>query len=155
MKSQTMSWSWDLGPKNHICATWGQKIYKAVDLKHIMTNTLCGNCNNKCSYQISISCHFFHSSKQFWFCHVDFALLIILTKKTSLLQSIRNVDVTIIKCFTLCKGFSTYLSILKCISKWLHFTYARYEHFTTHSQCQRHTNTNNIKQEPLTQIMNI
>ena len=39
--------------------------------------------------------------------------------------------------------------------KYLHFIYARYEQFTTHSQCQGHTNTNKIKQELLTQIMNI
>ena len=40
-------------------------------------------------------------------------MLIILTKKTTLLQHISNVNVSIIKCFILCKGFSTYPIILK------------------------------------------
>ena len=43
-----------------------------------------------------------------------------------------------------CKWFLKYL---KCI-------HARYEHFIRHSQHQRHTNMNKIKQELLTQIMN-
>ena len=38
------------------------------------------------------------------------------------------------------------LKILEMVVKYLHCIHARHEHFITHSQCQRHTNSNTIKQ---------
>ena len=31
IKSQKKIWSWDLGPRNHILATWAQKMYLAIN----------------------------------------------------------------------------------------------------------------------------
>ena len=92
----------------------------------------CRNDKNKCSYHVSslVPAQFLAFFKAIlilacWFCIVD---------------HFNWKNVTIIKCFTLCKGFSTRLSILKCISKWLQMVF---EIFTFHL-CQTWTLYNTI-----------
>ena len=43
------------------------------------------------------------------------------------------------------------LKSLEMVVKYLHCIDARYEHFITHSHCQRQTNSNTINQELLTE----
>ena len=49
------------------------------------------------------------------------------------------------------KMVNAFQNCYKWLLKYLYCIQARYEHFITHSQCQRHTNTNKTKQELLTE----
>ena len=51
--------------------------------------------------------------------------------------------------FNISAFWNAFQNDFKWILKNLHCIHAKYEHFITHSQCQRHTNMNNIKQELL------
>ena len=100
------------------------------------------NDKNKCFYKIFslVLGQFLAFSKTISF---DFAIDFVLTKRNII--DIWNINVTIIKCFALHKGLSTYLGFwnefqnsCKYFLKYLHFIYARNEHFTIHLVPEAH-----------------